>query len=79
VSTPPDWTRYLRHLEGCSIFEPHHRCDCGMLRAEGRAMDRIHELQEVLRIYTHCRHASINCFCTKEARAILYGVGEKKP
>jgi hypothetical protein len=51
MSTPPDWTRYLRHLETCLIFgsAPNNRCDCGMLKAEGREMDRIHRFQEALR------------------------------
>jgi hypothetical protein len=70
---PPDWTKYFRHLGGCTIFSG-ARCDCGMLRAEGRVMDEIGQLREALRLYTHCRHASIDCFCTKEAKAILYDV-----
>jgi len=33
---------------------------------------RCRDLEAVLKIYTNCRHASIDCFCTKEARAALY-------
>jgi hypothetical protein len=69
---PPDWTRYLRHLEGCAIFSKTMRCDCGMLRAEGRLMDEVGQLREALRLYTHCRHACETCFCTKEAKANLF-------
>ena len=30
------------------------------------------ELRKALEKYTVCRHSSINCFCTTEARAALY-------
>ena len=33
---------------------------------------RIRELENTLRGYVHCRHACIDCFCTKEARAVLH-------
>ena len=39
------------------------------LRAQER---RIRELETALRHYTHCRHACIDCNCTKEAKAALY-------
>ena len=56
VTHPPDWTRYMKHLEHCSIFKGatgrpgnvHLSCDCGMLEAQRRQVDRIHKLQEAL-------------------------------
>lgn len=36
-----------------------------------RDQRRIRELEATLKLYTHCRHASIDCFCTKEAKAVL--------
>lgn len=31
----------------------------------------LRQLREALRAYKNCRHACQNCFCTKEARAVL--------
>lgn len=46
-------------------FIVHAREDIPALLAENRA------LREALEHYKHCRHACIDCFCTKEARAAL--------
>lgn len=36
-------------------------------------LKRRHEkLLEALKKYVHCRHGSIDCFCTKEASAAIY-------
>lgn len=59
--------------------------DCGgdMKRAEARinrtitqASERIRDLTRAIEKYRECRHASVKCFCTKEARAAL---GEAEP
>lgn len=39
----------------------------------------IARLKEALQPYVHCRHACIECFCTKEARAALQPIPEKEP
>jgi hypothetical protein len=40
--------------------------------AQNRAdKKRIAELEATMKIYTHCRHACGDCFCTKEARAVM--------
>jgi hypothetical protein len=44
----------------------------GMQRTARAYAARCRDLEAVLKIYTHCRHASIDCFCTKEAKAALY-------
>jgi len=44
--------------------------------ATQRLQRRIRELEAALEPYRHCRHACINCFCTKEARAALNGDGK---
>lgn len=41
-------------------------------KRERRDQRRIRELEEALRHYTTCRHACIDCNCTKEAKAALY-------
>jgi hypothetical protein len=33
---------------------------------------RVRELEIVLTKYCHCRHGSINCSCTQEARAAMF-------
>lgn len=35
---------------------------------------RTEQLEQALKRYTHCRHACIDCFCTKEAREVLEGI-----
>lgn len=40
-------------------------------KQERRDQRRIHELEAALKHYTHCRHACVDCFCTKEAKAVL--------
>lgn len=35
-------------------------------------------LAQALRLYKHCRHGSVNCFCVKEARAALWEETEEK-
>lgn len=41
-------------------------------KQERRDQRRIRELEAVLKLYTHCRHANIDCNCTTEAKAALY-------
>ena len=31
-------------------------------------------LLDVAKTYRDCRHGSVDCFCTKEARMVLFGV-----
>jgi hypothetical protein len=33
----------------------------------------VRRIRKLAELYRHCRHACPDCFCTKEARAILYG------
>lgn len=33
--------------------------------------NKLNSTIKVLRLYTQCRHACVDCFCTKEARAAL--------
>lgn len=44
-----------------------------LYQAEIRNERRVRELEAALKHYTYCRHACIDCFCTKEARAALNG------
>ncbi len=41
-------------------------------KQERRDRHRIRVLEEALKHYTTCRHACIDCSCTKEAKAALY-------
>ena len=36
------------------------------------AQHDMQDLLKVLKVYAHCRHGSIDCFCVKEARAELW-------
>jgi hypothetical protein len=40
--------------------------------AEELVRESTARLAGVLKVYEHCRHACIDCFCTKEARAAAY-------
>ena len=44
-----------------------------LYQAEIRNERRVRELEAALKHYTYCRHACIDCFCTKEARNALNG------
>lgn len=50
-----------------------YRRDVSFLLAE------IDRLKGTLERYAHCRHASIDCFCVKEARAALYFTPKVRP
>jgi hypothetical protein len=67
MTHPPDWTRYMRHLEGCSIFKAasirdltSRACDCGMLKAQARQVDRIYKLRDALTKIGHYTAAHDN-------------------
>lgn len=44
-----------------------------LYQQEIRNERRVRELEAALKHYTYCRHACIDCFCTKEARNALNG------
>ena len=43
------------------------------LEAKREAEREVGRLRAALARYRHCRHASLDCFCTAEARAALEG------
>jgi len=48
------------------------------LKGAREAARRIRELEATVLHYVHCRHACIDCFCTKEAKAALYPVPDTR-
>jgi hypothetical protein len=47
-----------------ALMEVHRLFEAEQRRSNG--------LEATLKVYTHCRHACVDCFCTKEAKAALY-------